>query len=84
VAARGGEEAMHLTSVERPRFRSGVVFATLGACVLLGTTFAPIPKDSRQAENVYRIFNQQPARILSHRAGAPALPDQRGLAAGCR
>jgi hypothetical protein len=58
LAARGGEEAMHLTHVERPRFRRGVLFATLGACVLLGTTFAPVPADSRQAANVYRISNQ--------------------------
>jgi hypothetical protein len=55
---RGGEEAPRITRVERPRFRRGVVFAALGACVLLATTLAPVPVDSRTASAFYKVTLQ--------------------------
>lgn len=58
LMARGGEEAPRVTRVERPRFRTGLVYSALGACLLLGTTFAPVPADSQKASMVYRVTTQ--------------------------
>jgi hypothetical protein len=55
---RGGEEAPRITRAERPRFRRGVVFAALGACVLLATTLAPVPADSQKASAFYKVTLQ--------------------------
>ena len=58
LAGRGGEEAPRVTRVERPRFRRGLAYGAAGVCVLLGTTFTPVPADSKMAMNVYRVIPQ--------------------------
>jgi hypothetical protein len=58
LMARGGVQAPRVTRLERPRFGTGLVYGALGTCLLLGTTFAPVPADDQGASLVYRVTNQ--------------------------
>jgi hypothetical protein len=54
----GGVSAPQVTHLERPGLRRGIVYGVLGAAVLLGTTFAPVPTDRRYAQTFYRVMKQ--------------------------
>ncbi len=54
----GGVSAPEVTHLERPGLRRGIVYAVLGAVVLLGTTFAPVPTDRKYAQTFFRVTQQ--------------------------